>query len=181
MGQTPSTSDGDESLNSPLTSHVVRDHVLIGAVPAFVVAAFTDPVWSFIFWLSNVLVDLDHYLNFLILTRFRVVGVRAMFQFHEAVFQRRSHPDLYPLEIFHTVEVVGLLGMAAFWFRGFLVPIFWGIVFHLLVDVVHLARYQILTKRPHSLLEYFWRIRRMQAYGRNPDRVIQEALAASGI
>ena len=159
-----------------LSSHVFRDHVLIGGIAAFLVS----PIFGFwgagSFWAATVLIDIDHYMKFVYYTGFKVFGVTPMLQYHDKVFEYKHHPELLSLEIFHTAEFLVFLGAIAIWFAPSLLPVFWGCVFHIVVDFVHLGRFKILEKRTHSFFEYFWRRRKMLAQGKNPDYVFKTAL-----
>lgn len=163
-----------------LVTHVLRDHVILGGGAAICLLPLFGWQWSFAFWLANILVDLDHYLNFLWRCRFRAIGIKAMFRFHAEVFQQTHRPDFLGLEPFHTLEFLCLLGLLGFLSLPSLIPIFSGILFHVLVDLVHLSRYGILSKRAHSFTEYFWRRHRMVFRGHNPDGLFDEALEAMG-
>jgi len=164
-----------------LTNHVFRDHVLIGGIFALFLMPWLGKTGSFLFWMSTVFVDLDHYIHYLSCTGLKHPGIGSMFRFHEELFSRRNRPELYILEIFHTVEFLFLLGLLAFAWVEILIPVFWGVVFHMAVDVVHLSRHGILDKRPNSFLEYVWRKRKMLKDGLNPDDLIRETLKAAGL
>jgi len=159
----------------PLMAHVLRDHVLLGGAAAVLLY----PLWgfwpAFAFWLANILIDVDHYIHFLVLTRFEVLDFGTMFRLNEQAFQNRHRPDFLALEIFHTVEFLFVLGMVAFWLMPWLQPVFWGMLFHNLVDLVHLGRYGVLTKRTHSFMEYWIRSRRIRSRGGDPNLAFQES------
>ncbi len=164
-----------------LTNHVLRDHVLIGGLAAACLAPFWGPWESLAFWIATVMVDADHYLHYLSCTKGRHFGIGPMLRFHEELFSRRHRPELLVLEIFHTVEFVLLLGWAAFnYFQG-LIPVFWGVVFHMAVDFIHLKRYGILSKRVNSFLEYEWRKKGLLKQGLDPSRLMEETLNAANL
>ena len=163
-----------------LANHVLRDHVLIGALAALAVLPFLGTGGSLVFWISTVMVDSDHYLDYLVRTRLKHPGIRPMFLFHEELFNRRHREEFLALEIFHTVEFMVLFAGVAFWGGGLLPSIFWGIAFHMAVDFVHGARYGILSKRSHSFIQYFWRRKQFLAQGKDPEAVFAEALRAAG-
>lgn len=163
-----------------LTHHVLRDHVLIGGMASLMAFPFLGPWGSLAFWLSTILVDLDHYLDFLLRTRFRMPGVGPMFRYHEILFQKKDRPEFLALEIFHTAEFLLLFGLFAFWRGGIFLSIFAGVMFHMLVDLIHLGRYRILTKRAHSLIEYLWRKKRFEEQGKIPAVIFKEVLEALG-
>ena len=159
-----------------LGGHVLRDHILLGAVPAFLLA----PWWGFrasaLFWLANIFVDLDHYLHFLYLTRMRHFAAGPMMRYFEKVFSLRHREDLLALEIFHTLEFFLAAGLVIFTVLPRLAPLFWGMAFHMLVDFFHLARHGILGKRVNSLVEYKLRSREMKGRGIDPDGGFKESL-----
>ena len=163
-----------------LANHVLRDHVLIGGVAALFVIPRLGLAGAFAFWIATVLVDSDHYLDYLIRSGFKKPGVGAMFRFHEEIFARCHQEGFLSLEIFHTLEFLVLFAWFAFHFGGLLPAIFWGMIFHMLVDLVHGARFGILTKRSHSFVEYFLRRKWLIAQGKDPGTAFREALVAAG-
>lgn len=161
-----------------LSGHVLRDHVIIGGLAALVLLPFFGGWGSFAFWVANVLIDLDHYMRFVYYTGFKVFGIGSMLQYHDQIFERRKHPEFLSVEIFHTAEFLILLGALAIWAVPSLLPIFWGFVFHVVVDFIHLTRFRMLKNRSNSFVEYFIRRKNMLARGKNPDYVFQTALKA---
>ena len=163
-----------------LSGHVMRDHVLIGTVPALLLL----PVWgwrgSLLFWFANILVDLDHYFHFLYLTRMRHFAPGPMMRYFEKVFSLRHREDFLALEIFHTLEFFFVAGLVIFTVLPVLVPFFWGMAFHMLVDFFHLSRHGILGKRVNSFVEYKLRSREMKGRGVDPDGVFKESLDVLG-
>ena len=164
-----------------LAGHVFRDHVLLGGLLALFLLPLLGAGGSLMFWLATVLVDLDHYLHFLFCIRFKSFSPRLMLQFHEEVFRRRGRPEFFALEIFHTVEFLFLAGIVSFLIFPALRPLFWGMVFHLAIDLVHLTRFGIFSKRTHSVVEYFWRRKKMHSEGKDPHSVFVEAAEAMGL
>jgi len=159
-----------------LTSHLLRDHVLIGAVAAALLVPVFGIWGSLIFWLATILIDLDHYLNFVVRCGFKHFSLPLMFRFHHALFQRKDRRDYLDIEIFHTAEFFALFAVLAFGFFPPLVPAFWGLAFHIAVDLVHLACHRILARRAHTFIEYFLRVKYMRSKGMDPDIVFLEAL-----
>lgn len=158
-----------------LLHHVLRDHVLLGAAASF--SMFPSFGWAgcLVFWAATVLIDLDHYAKFFYYTRFRQWSPSDMFRYFEATHSQRERPDCLMIEPLHTVEIFLLLGCAAIFWGGLWVPALAGMVFHALVDVVHLLSHKILTKRCHSLIEYVWRARQMRRRGLDPEAIFRAA------
>lgn len=162
-----------------LSNHVIRDHVLIGGIAALALSPVLGAAESLFFWLATIFVDIDHYFEFLWFTRFKHLGPKSMFRFFEELFQLRNREGFLALEIFHTVEFLICFGLFALWQGGALLAIFWGVLFHMVVDFFHLLRYRSLGKRSPSFLEYAWRKKRYLSEGKNPELVFEEALRAS--
>ena len=161
-----------------LTRHIYRDHVIVGGVVALIAMPFGDYFSSLLFWLSSVLIDVDHWFVLVYRTKFRFWNARSLMRFHELIFERRNATEFLGIDIFHTLEFVGLLGITAFAKIHILQPVFYGVIFHCFIDVIHLTRYDVFNKRCHSLVEYGWRRKKLFAQGRNPDLVFQEAFEA---
>lgn len=162
-----------------LSNHVFRDHVLIGGVAAALLLPVLGRQGSLLFWLATIFVDIDHYFEFLSAVRYRIFGFRSMFRFFEELFHLRHRPEFLAMEIFHTAEFLALLAVLALGLGGAFPPVFWGVLFHMAVDFVHLGRYKALSKRSPSLLEYGWRRRKFLSEGKNPDLVYEDALRAA--
>ncbi|MFH0983983.1 MAG: hypothetical protein V1882_00450 [Candidatus Omnitrophota bacterium] len=165
----------------PLLSHVLRDHVLLGALASLVMLPFYGWSGCALFFLANILIDLDHYAFFLWKTRLRYWDPATMFRFFEEVHSRCYRPEFLVVEPIHTVEIFALLALGAFFGGGLFVPVFAGFFFHAVVDIIHLHRLRILTKRCHSLIEYFWRSACQRRRGMDPAVIDQEAMAAAGL
>ena len=168
-------------LNKVLFHHVMRDHVGLGVLASLSMYPFFGVWGCVLFVAATVLIDLDHYVHFLFLTRFRYWSFTAMFLFFEEIHHRRYRPELLVVEYLHNVEVFSLIVLAAFFWGGAFVPIFWGTLFHEFVDMVRLIHQKIPTRRCHSLIEYAWRIRKLRARGLDPEVLFEEARQATGL
>ena len=153
----------------PLSIHVIRDHVLLGGLAAACLAPKLGIAGSLMFWAATVLFDLDHYLRFLLLGKFKKTGIQSMFAFFERSFESRNHPDFLALDVFHTAEFLIFFGLFVFYAAPFLLAVLWGFLFHMVVDFFHLLRHRALTKRAHSFVEYYIRKRIIERRGGNPE------------
>ena len=153
----------------PLSIHVIRDHVLLGAIIAAALSPSLGAWGAFLFWLGTVFVDTDHYLRFLLVGKFRNFRIKSMFSFFEHSFQSRNHPDFLALDIFHTVEFLALLSLVTVYVAPAFLPVLYGVLFHMTTDFFHLLRHKALSKRAHSVLEYYIRKKRMKARGGRPE------------
>lgn len=165
----------------PVFSHVIRDHVILGAFASLSMLPFYGGIGCCLFFLANILIDLDHYAHFLWVTRFRYWDIVSMFRFFEAHFLFRNRPEYLSMEALHTVEISVLITVATFYWGGVLSPIFAGLLFHAIVDVIQIVLLKVFTRRCHSLVEYFWRSRNMRRQGLDPVLIDQEALEAAGL
>jgi hypothetical protein len=168
-------------LNKFLFHHVIRDHLFLGLIVSLCMLPFFGWTGCVLFVAATVLIDLDHYAKFLWLTRFRYWGPSAMFLFFEEAHNRRYRPEFLVVEYIHTLEIFGLLACATFFWGGVLVPIFAGMLFHELVDIINLIHLKILTKRCHSLIEYAWRVRKLRKRGLDPDALFREVREVTGL
>jgi hypothetical protein len=161
-----------------LMSHVARDHVLLGALVAALLTPQQGVGWALAFWAASVLVDVDHHLHFLQFAGWRRwLDSRGMFRFNAYLFDAIRRSDCLVLEVFHTAEFVVLLAVLAWGVSPLLQPIFWGVCFHLAVDVVHLGRHRALRARAWSFVEYAVRAASLHRQGVDPDQVPKEAVA----
>lgn len=168
-------------LNKALFYHVIRDHVFLGMIVGFSMFPFYGWAGWVFFVAATVLIDLDHYAKFLWFTRFRYWSPSSMFHFFEELYVRRHRSEFFDLEVLHTVEIFILMACCAFIWGGVWVPIFSGMIFHELVDIIHLAHSRVLTKLCHSLIEYTWRVRKMRERGLDPEVLYQEAREVTGL
>ncbi len=175
-------SDGSSGGNM-IFQHVIKDHVAAGLIVGLILTQFWSLSNCLIFWLSTVLVDIDHYLNLIYWSKFKTWSVFKTVKFYAYIFEHRKGRPFLALEVFHTAEFIGILFFLAF-FTGleFLKPVFFGIAFHVFVDFFHLRRLGALRVRNHSILEYMIRKRAMSKQGLFPVQVSEEAgHAASAI
>jgi hypothetical protein len=161
-----------------LMSHVVRDHVLLGALVAALLAPRHGVAWAVAFWAASVLVDVDHHLHFLQFAGWRRwLDLRGMLRFHAEMFSVIRRSDFLILEIFHTAEFVALLAVLAWGVSPLFQPVFWGVCLHLAVDVVHLSRHGVPRARAWSFVEYALRAAALRRNDVDPNRIPREAAA----
>jgi hypothetical protein len=160
----------------------LREHVLLGAAAGAALIPACGVEAAGAFWAASVLLDVDHYWEYLEKNGFRDWSPRKMFAYHGEIFRRLRRPDLLALNLFHTVEWLGLV-LAACWWWGGVVPAaaLAGMVFHLALDLLRLAWLRAVTARALSLVEYVIRRRRLIRRGLDPDAVQREALLAIGV
>lgn len=159
-----------------IKNHVLRDHILAGGIFTVMLSAFFDWKTCLVFWVASVMVDVDHYLNLLYWSRFRSFDPSKLFRFYAYFHDNRLNRPFMTVEVFHTIEFVMLLGLAAFLTRDTAVnAVLWGTLFHIAIDFVHLFNIRALKFRKHSLLEFIIRKRALEKEGIFPTAIQREA------
>ncbi len=146
-----------------------RDHVILGSAASaglwFLPGVDTLhlPVY---FWLSSILIDIDHYLDYIYNNRFTDYSFKRMLAYHTLLYHRRFDPAFLNLSIFHTVESMAVLGALAF-FAGSatLLYIWWGFLFHIICDTLMLIYDGKPSIRSNTIMGYFFKIKRLKLQG----------------
>jgi hypothetical protein len=160
----------------------LREHVVLGGGVALALSPVLGAQGSAIFWVASVLIDADHYGDYLHRNGYRDWSPRRMFEFHRLLFLQIRRPDFLALSLCHTAEFFALVYVAAATLRSAaLWAVFWGMCFHLLLDVTWLAWHGAVFSRAFSLVEYAIRRRRLRDRGVDPDLVYKEVLTAMGV
>jgi hypothetical protein len=144
-------------------------HLVLGTVAAVALVPVLG-THSLPFGVAAVLIDADHYLDYLYRNGFKDFSLRRAVQWHDfLIAQVRRNPFL-GLSLFHTVEVLALTGLLSF-ATGylFLWAVFWGMLFHFGTDLVHEFRHRLYFKRAVSLVEYVVRWNLMKKRGQTPE------------
>ena len=107
-------------------------------------------VETLVVFLSMILIDLDHYLDYVVVCR--RFSLRNMFRFHNWLWEKRT--SVYAISLFHTLEV-----FLSLFLLGFLHHYFWlvlyGFLIHYLFDLYFLYKNGCLCVRAFSIVEYF--------------------------
>jgi len=156
-------------------------HALSGGIPAFLLIPVLG-VNSAIFWAFSVLIDGDHYLDYLYRNGFKDFSIKRMFTFHEMLFTKGREQNFLGLNIMHTVEFLLLLYTASvltgwMWLKAIL----WGALFHVVVDLVYLYRQGRLFRRALSIVEYVIRWKYMKRQGLRPELPYHSTLEAMSV
>ena len=152
-------------------------HVILGTVLSAALLPAIGPAASAGFLTASVLIDLDHYLDFLVHNRFRSFSIKKMFLYHKYLFLRIKRPDFLSLEIFHTIEFLTFMAACSLWAHSlFLQAVTAGMTIHCLADMIYLKRLGAFSSRAHSFVEYVFRKRNMARQGLVMERPYQEVL-----
>lgn len=155
----------------------LKSHIIIGGAAS----AALYPVLGvdcIFFWFASFLIDIDHYLDFLYHNGFKDWSPRRMFDYHKVLVRHWHSPAFLNIEIFHTVEfLAALYAVAVLTGSAGLKAVFWGFIFHNLLDIIFLAKKGILFKRAYSFTEYFIRKRAMRLRGLCPSSLCTLAVS----
>ncbi|MFC2016649.1 hypothetical protein ACFLUF_02930 [Chloroflexota bacterium] len=151
-------------------------HVLSGGIAGLLLIPVLG-VNSAIFWASSVLIDGDHYLDYLYRNGFKDFSVKRMFTFYELLSRKRARKDFVGLNVLHTVEFLLLVYIASaltswIWLKA----VFWGMLFHMVFDLGYLYWQGRLFRRAFSIIEYVVRWNRMKRQGLRPQITYQSTL-----
>jgi hypothetical protein len=155
----------------------LRDHTILGGAASIILYPFTglNVLW---FFGASVLIDIDHYLDFIYHTGLKDLAPKRMFQYHNSLQRWWQDPAFLNMEVFHTVEFLSLIVILALILSSrALWALFFGLIFHIALDLVFLYRHGIFNKRIHSIAGYFLKKRKMARVGLDPARLYNEAVA----
>ncbi len=145
------------------------DHVILGSAASFILYFYlgSASIYNVIyFWAASILIDLDHYLDYIYHNGFTDYSFRRMMKYHGLLFRRRFEPAFLGLSIFHTVEFMGALGALALYTKWTAaVFVWWAFLFHIICDTVKLIKDGKPSIRCNTVIEYFIRVKRLKARG----------------
>lgn len=150
-----------------------------------IIGLLSIPVWgcvkSIFFVLANAL-DIDHYFDFLWRSRFKNLNIKYILKtvpiFSQACLKfarERKEGDPVPLAVntLHTIEFVLFIFFLGEWVDNSFISvaltgIFWGVIFHIILDLIDAIRLKVPFGRCLSFTEYFIRRYFMKKKGQNP-------------
>ncbi len=158
----------------------LREHIIIGAVASIILI----PQWGIwrvlLFWGAEVLIDADHYWDYLWRSKFQDWSGWRMFRYYDLFSKRLHDKNFLGFSLLHTVEVFAAVYLLAYyWNYTFFITIFWGMVFHIILDMIWLLKYKVFFGRAYSIIEYWFRKRSMLRRGLNPDGFYKEMFKLS--
>ncbi len=153
------------------------EHLILGTVTSVALYPMLGALGSATFLTGSVLVDIDHYLDFIYHNRFTDFSFGNMFRYHGAIEKLLNRPEMLNVEIFHTVEFMLPLYALFYYLQSpVLGALFYGILFHIGLDMVSLLRRGLFFKRCNSITEYLIRRKFMARRGLVPAAVYFDAL-----
>jgi hypothetical protein len=146
-----------------------RDHVILGSAASvglyFYLGAGALHNVIF-FWMASILIDIDHYLDYIYNNRFTDYSFKRMMAYHGLLYKRRFDPAFINLSIFHCVESMGALLITALYTGStVLLYIWWGFLFHIVFDTIKLVYDGKPSIRSNTIIGYFFRVRRLRLQG----------------
>lgn len=157
----------------------LKEHLLYGGAATVILAPFLGAK-VLLFFFSTILIDADHYIDFLYYGKFRNWSVKSMFAFHGQMGRSRHLANFCALEAFHTIEfLLALLALAYYFSSPELYILLSGMIFHLYLDLYRLYKMKGIHLRALSFTEYWIRARRMKRAGTHIEKLFEEAYAIS--
>ena len=154
----------------------VRDHTIIGGILSLGLFPLLG-VKSLALWAASVLIDTDHYLEFLYHNGLKSYSLKEANSYHRILGGWLSKPEFINLSIFHTAECLLLIYFLSLWLGSpWLKVIFYGMLLHLILDVAHFYKYGLLSKRAFSVVEFKIRKGIMERNGLYPKVLYKKAL-----
>lgn len=136
----------------------LKQHTIQATIGSAVLAPFLG-IDAVIFFFSMILIDVDHYFDFVIVCK--RFGIRDMFKYHNWLWKRKK--SVYAVSILHTVEVFVLLFILGFWSYYFWIVLF-GFSIHYVFDIYFLYIHDSTTIRAFSILEYIIKSNGIKCY-----------------
>ncbi len=158
-----------------------RDHVILGSAASVVLWLFWGAGSLHLvisFWLSSILIDIDHYLDYIYNNRFTDFSFKRMLAYHSLLYKRRFDPAFLNLSIFHTVESMGVLGVLAYFTGSAALLYIWlGFFFHILCDTYMLIYDGKPSIRSNTAVGYFFRIKKLKSQGLDTKAIYTRAVS----
>ncbi|GMR05354.1 MAG: hypothetical protein BMS9Abin24_162 [Thermodesulfobacteriota bacterium] len=151
-------------------------HVIYGGMGAAALypALGADSLW---FWSASVLIDVDHYIDFVYHNHFVDLRIKSMFRYHAILSGWWEKPQFLNFELFHTIEFISLLCLLSWWTGSVaFLAITLGFIFHIALDLTALTLAGVPFIRAHSVTEYFIRKRLLARRGLDPAELYREAV-----
>lgn len=136
-------------------------------------------VYSAAFFASSVLIDFDHYVDYVLRNGLTDFSVRRMFGYADALERESRGRPFVGVNIMHTAEFL-LLVYAVAHVTGLelIEAVLWGLLFHMVLDLIYLSSKRMLFDRAFSLVEFLIRWNRLKRRGLRPELPYRLALEA---
>jgi hypothetical protein len=115
----------------------LTQHTALTAVAAVVLAPFVDTVPLVVFAVGSILIDTDHYLEYV--RRTKRLSVPGMFAYYNNISKTQRPGDYFGLHLFHTFEAFAVVALVAL-YQPLALWLFLGMAYHFLIDFTWLYR-----------------------------------------
>jgi len=133
----------------------MKPHIhILASLPIAIILYFFFKEYALIFFFASFLFDVDHYIDYALTKKdfslinaykYCVYITKNAIKNNKINFKQRLH-------FFHTIEFYLIMFIIAFYSKTFLF-VFLGIMYHQLIDYMHMLKYPILKKsRAFSLI-----------------------------
>jgi hypothetical protein len=158
----------------------LREHLIIGGIAAVLLYPGWGPWRALLFWGATVLIDADHYWDYLWRSDFADWSGWRMFRYYDLLRNNYGDKRFLAFSMFHTAEIFALAYvLARLWNYDFFMTVLWAMLFHLFLDIVDLSRHGVPFIRAYSVLEYWIRKKSLIRRGINPDPFFREIFEKS--
>ncbi|MEI6480556.1 MAG: hypothetical protein WCO12_03505 [bacterium] len=148
----------------------LESHIVAGLVGTAILYPILGPAQSMLFFTSSVLIDSDHYLEYLRVTRGKDWSPARMFRFYSCFTEHNSEKEVLGFSLFHTIEIFIVVYLLAKYLSSFIfIPILLGMTYHMIFDIACLTYHGVPTVRAFSIVEYFIRKKLLLKKGINPE------------
>lgn len=158
----------------------LREHLIIGGLAMLVLYPYWGLWRAFLFWGAEVMIDADHYWDYLWRSKFQDWSGWRMFRYYDRIYEYLYDKNFLGFSLLHTAEVfIGVYYLAYYWNYTFFMTVFWGMAFHLLLDMIYQAKLKCFFVRAYSIIEYLIRKRSMLRRGLDPDVFLKKMFELS--
>lgn len=135
----------------------VSEHITYGAIASAGLSHWIG--WNSIyFFIGSVAIDLDHYAEFLYYQKFKNWSIRDMFKWYGYLTRFINNTEYMVLHAFHTAEFWCALLVVISYFNSMeLSYVFFGMMFHVVLDRIRMHQNGFLNIRANSFFEYYLR------------------------
>jgi len=105
-----------------------------------------DPIFAMVFVAANVLIDVDHYLLVLYISKFKIWDLKRSYNFFLLKQDELYHIDA--IFIFHTIEFLIIIFLI-YWFTKYIyvLAVLFGLIYHILWDYLEVIYFKIKHKK----------------------------------
>lgn len=123
------------------------EHLILGLFPAIYFVESQNILFALVFFLSNILIDLDHYLFVIFKTKFKFTNFKQIYKFYKDL---KTNIKIDAIYIFHTIEFLGILYLTYYLTKEVLIIAgILGIIYHILFDFIEVIYWKIRKKDLH--------------------------------